>query len=478
MIKLYNLICEGSRETTALEYLKKLVQTGPFRGRVYLAGGAVRDMEMGMTPKDLDVVVSGDINSGIDFAKWATQYMKNYKDGSNPILFPNFGTAKFTFNGITYNGVDLSKIDVESVATRKEKYNPGSRKPDVSGGDIKDDVFRRDFTTNSLLLDLTNGDILDLTGRGRQDILMGIIRTPMDPDTIFSEDPLRMIRAIRFASKYGWEIEPKTLDGIKRNVSKINNISSERVRDEINKILLSSRVVEGMELLQSTGLLDHIIPEFKQAYKMTQNVHHTSTVWKHTLDVLKKTQPELLNRLMALFHDIGKISTRSVTPTGVHFYQHEDVGSEMVDQIMRKLKYPNELIEAVKLGVKNHMRLKHGGDTAVDLSDKSLRKFKVDVGDKLENVLDLINADNLSHADASSMPNQIANVKKRLDALDVKVSSGKPKLPINGNDLISMGLKPGPLFTDIMTAITDAWFSNPNLSKEEAINIARSVSNK
>ena len=178
MIKLKDLLAEGAKENAALDYLQKLVQSGPFRGRVYLAGGAVRDMQLGKDPKDLDVVVTGGIDAGMEFAKWATKTMGNYSDGSNPVLFPTYGTAKFTLKGITNNGIDLSDVDIEAVATRKEKYTTGSRKPEVSAGDLEDDVNRRDFTVNSLLKDLTTGEILDLTGKGKEDISKGIVQTP------------------------------------------------------------------------------------------------------------------------------------------------------------------------------------------------------------------------------------------------------------------------------------------------------------
>jgi tRNA nucleotidyltransferase/poly(A) polymerase len=176
-----------------------------------------------------------------------------------------------------------------------------------------------------------------------------------------------------------------------------------------------------------------------------------------------------------LFHDIGKVVTRSVTPTGVHFYGHEYEGEKMVRDIMTRLKYPNELIEPVALGVKSHMRLKSAGDTAVNLSDKALRKFKIEMGDQLENILGVIHADNTAHAEASAMPNQIANLKKRLEALNMNVAQGKPKLPITGFDLKKLGLKPGPIYSEIMKAVTEAWYENPTISKAEAMAIARKV---
>lgn len=476
MIKLKQLILEGQKEQAALNYLMKLVQSGPYKGRVYLAGGAVRDMELGKEPKDLDVVVTGDLNSGMEFAKWATQHMGNYKENSNPVLFPTYGTAKFTLQGIVYDGIDLSDVDIESVATRKEKYTQGSRKPEVSGGDLKDDVYRRDFTVNSLLKDLTNGEILDLTGKGKEDIKRGIVQTPLDPDVIFSDDPLRILRAIRFSMKYDWDLPMFMIKGIKRNASQLKNISQERIRDELDKMLLTGSPERAIKLMRITNVLDYIIPELKTAYKMVQNKFHHRDVFGHTLDVLKNTQPTLIQRLAGLFHDIGKTVTRSVTPTGVHFYGHEVESERIVRDIMTRLKYPNELINSVATGVRNHMRLKSGKDDAVALSDKALRKFKMEMGEELENVLGLIHADNISHADAHSMPNQVNNIKKRLDALNLeKTVTGKPKLPITGEDLKTLGIKPGPIYGKIMSAVTEKWYELPNLTKEQAFHIAKSI---
>ena len=473
MIKLKDLLNEGVKEQTALDYLMKLVQSGPFKGRVYLAGGAVRDMELGKDPKDLDVVVTGGIDAGMEFAKWATQEMGNYKYESNPVLFPKYSTAKFVLKGITHNGIDLSDIDIEAVATRKEKYTQGSRKPEVSAGDLADDVNRRDFTVNSLLKDLTSGEILDLTGKGKEDIKRGLVQTPLNPDVIFTDDPLRILRAARFAIKYDWDLPMFMLRAMKRNATQLKNISYERIRDELDKMLLTGSPERAIKLLKITGLLGYIIPEFKSSYKMTQNVHHKHTVFRHSLEVLSKTQPILLQRLMGLLHDVGKTVTRSVTPTGVHFYAHEDEGAKIAEEVMRRLKYPIEMIDAVRKGVENHMRLKQGGDDAIKLSDKTLRKFKLEMGDNLEDILNLIHADNISHSDESSMPNQINNVRKRLEQLDITVT--KPNLPINGNDLIKMGVKPGPIFSKILNAVTEKWFENPNISKEEAMHIATSI---
>ena len=474
-MKLKTILLEIKKEEAALDYLTQLVNSSPFKNRVYLAGGAVRDLELGQTPKDLDVVVTGGVTAGMDFAKWATQQMGNFKEGSNPVLFPTYGTAKFNLTGITHNGIDLSDVDIESVMTRKEKYTQGSRKPEVSAGDLADDVQRRDFTVNSLLKDLTTGEILDLTGKGKEDIKRGVVQTPLNPDIIFTEDPLRILRAARFAIKYDWDLPLFMIRAMKRNSDQLKIISFERIRDELDKMLMTGSPQKAIKLLKITGVLEYVIPEFKASYKMTQNVHHKHDVFSHSLDVLSKTQPVLLQRLIALLHDIGKTVTRSVTPTGVHFYGHEFEGAKIAEEVMRRLKYPIEMIDAVKSGVAAHMRLKHGGDDAVKLTDKTLRKFKIEMGENLENVLEVINADNIAHAEASSMPNQIANVRKRLDALDIKVT--KPSLPINGKDLIDMGIKTGPVFTKILSVVTDKWYENPSITKQEALKLAKGIAN-
>ena len=468
------LMTEASQDEAALDFLKKMVQTGPFKGKVFLAGGAVRDMEMGNKPKDLDVVVVGaGLNGGIDFTTWLAQKMGNYKEGSNPVTFPTYGTAKVVLRG-EHNGQSLEGMDVEAVASRQEQYVKGSRKPNVEPGTLENDVFRRDFTVNSLVLDLTTDEVLDLTGKGKSDINRGIIRTTSDPDIIFGQDALRMFRAIRFATKYNWELAPEVIEGIKNNLQNLGNTSKERIRDEIDKILQTKNPRKGFELLRDTGLLPYIAQEFQQAVGMSQNIHHKQDVFDHTMSVLQGTNPDLVTRLIALFHDIGKVATRSETPTGVHFYGHEDVGADVAEKIMRDLKYPTELIDAVKLGVRNHMRLKSGGDDA-NLTDKTLRKFKIALGDQLEKVLDVIHADNVAHADASAMPNQVGKVRQRLKTLDVQVK--KPNLPINGEDLKAMGLSPGPIFSQILGAVTDAWYENPNISREEALEIARRTIN-
>lgn len=464
-------------EEKVLEFLKHKIKNTKWQGKVFLAGGAVRDQVMGGKADDLDfVVVNGNIDDGIMFAEWLAVELGIYKSGSNPVIYPRFGTAKLHLKG---NNSGLGGIELEFVASRKETYKEGSRKPEVSAGTMEDDILRRDLTINSLLQNISTGEIIDLTGHGVNDIHDGIIRTTSDADYIFNEDPLRMLRAIRFSVRFGFKISDETINGIKKNANKINNISSERISDELNKILLTKDPANGLKLLNDTGLLKYVIPEAQEMVGMTQNKHHNKDVFGHTLDVVANTPPNLKTRLMALFHDIGKTLTKTIEPDGsVHFYEHEKVGVDVVRKIMFRLKYPNEIIDSVISGVENHMRLKQAGDDASNLNDKTLRKFAVRVGDNLEDILDLIHADNISHADPNALANQITNIRERLKKLNMNIDNNRPKLPINGNDLIKMGIKPGPIFKDILGAVEDAWYENPDITKEEALEIIQTQRNQ
>jgi len=472
-MRLKNLLLESTDEYTVLEFLKNKIQGTEWENKVFLAGGAVRDEIMGKTPKDLDFTIIGSLDAGINFATWLAKSLGNFKNESNPVVYPKFGTAKLSLNN---NNQNLPPLELEFVAPRKEVYLHGSRKPMVTAGDIEDDAYRRDLTINSLLKNVSTGEILDISGKGIEDIKNGIIRTTQDSEVIFKEDALRMMRAIRFACKYGFEFDTQVLKSIKKHADLINNISSERIRDEIDKILVSPDPKKGFRLLKATGLLSHIVGEFNDAVGMKQNVHHKDDVFMHSMDVLSKTPANLKTRLMGLFHDIGKTLTKTISPEGtVHFYGHEDVGADMVKKIMQRLKYPNELIDAVVMGVKQHMKLKHGGPDASNVSDKTLRKFMVTVGDNLEDILDLIHADNIAHSEHSSMPEQIVIVRDRLNKLNQQIDAKKPKFPINGKDLINIGFKPGKDIGVALAAVEDAYYENPNLTYDEAIEIAKNT---
>lgn len=454
---------EISAEQKALKILADLVKGTEFEGKVFLAGGAVRDEIMGKPLKDIDIVVSMP-DGGIKFAEWVTQRLGL----GAPVVFPRFGTAKFQIAG----------IDIEVVMTRGEKYEKGSRKPEVVYADLTDDAYRRDLTVNSLFKDIVTGEIKDLTGLGIKDIKAGVVRTPNDPDQTFKDDPLRMLRAIRFAVKYNWKMPLSMIKAIKKNADSLKEISQERIRDELNKMLMTDRPDIALRLLVATGLNRHVIPELDDCIGVKQNEYHKHDVYEHILEVVRNTQPNLTARLAALFHDIGKPATKSTGPDGrVHFYGHEDVGADMAAKIMERLRYSNEEIESVKKIVASHMQLKSAGKDGEKASDKQLRKFAVRLGKDLAAALLTMHADNISHKDSASMPNQIPNLARKLKTLIQNPEAGeKPKLPINGNDIIdALKIKPGPEIRKYLDAVQDAWYKHPDISKEKALRLVKAL---
>lgn len=474
MIRLYNLLFE-SKEESALDYLGKIIKDSPFAGKVFLAGGAVRDEILGKPVKDIDVVVTMP-DGGIAFANWITRRLGVFKQDANPVTFPKFGTAKFNLRGVSHNGIDLSMVDIECVMTRGETYEPGSRKPEVSYADLKSDAFRRDLTVNTLYKDLMTGEIMDLTGRGIQDIQDGVVRTPLDPDTTFQDDPLRMLRAVRFAVKYDWKMSMTLVDSMKRNADSLKNISAERIQDELNKILMTDNPDKGLKLLSYTGLNKHVIPELDLCRNVTQNVYHKDDVFDHILEVVKNTPKNITARLGALFHDIGKPQTRTVGEDNrIHFYEHEDVGADMATAIMKRLKYAGDITNSVNRVVKHHMRLKSAGPEGISLSDKALRRFMADSGEDLDVQLMVMQADNVSHSEIASMPNQIAHLTDRMKILAAATPTGsKPTLPINGNDIMkTLGIKPGPIVKNLLQAVEDEWYADPTLNANDALGIAK-----
>jgi poly(A) polymerase len=475
MRELSNIILEGPQELAAIDFLSATIKRSKFKGKIFIAGGYVRDELLGLDPKDIDLVVELP-NGGIEFANWITKKLKIYKKGSNPVVFPNFGTAKFNLKGITHNGQDLSSLDIEVVMTRKEKYNSKNRKPEVSPGSLKDDVDRRDFTVNSLLKNLSTGEILDLTGMGKSDLQRGVVRTPLDPDIIFDDDPLRMLRAIRFTMKYNWKLPMFMIRSMKKNATKLRKISAERIRDELSKMLITGNPDKAIRLLQITGLNKFVMPELDNLVGLEQGHHHDADAMKHTLKVVKGVPNKLVTRLSALLHDIGKSQTRTVVDNEVHFYTHEKVSAEMAREILTRLKYPKEIINAVVVGVQHHMKLKGYGDEA-SISDKALRKLQRELGDHLNDTLDLIHADNVAHSKLSIMPNQIPNLKKKLQQLSA--INDNPKLPINGNEIMKhVGLKPGKLVGKLLALVQDAMDENPRLTKDEALALIKLAYNQ
>jgi poly(A) polymerase len=460
-------------ESAALEFLSELIQNSPYHGQVYVAGGFVRDFVLGIPSTDVDLVIP-QANGGVEFAKWVCAQLQILTPG-NPVIFPRFGTTKFNLRGVTHKGIDLSDVDIECVMTRTEKYLDGTRKPDVEFGTLEEDVARRDFTVNSLLIDLTTNNILDLTGKGIDDIRNGLIRSAIDPDIIFADDPLRMLRAIRFAGRFNWEVDDTLKIAITDNAKKIRTISAERIQEELSKMLMTQTPSNSIYRMMASGLLTAILPEIRVLFGLRQNKYHHDAVFGHTMEVLDWTPPNLMVRLAALFHDVGKKDTWSEDETGVHFYRHEEVGADITRDVLTRLKYSNEMIDSVCTLVRHHMRLKGAGHTGNDISDKALRKLQADLGELVNPLLDLVHADNMAHAPDYCMPDQVPTLRQRLTNL--KELAPKVVLPINGNDvMICLGIPPGREVGLLLDAVKDAWFENPQLTRDEALSLVVALS--
>ena len=425
-----------------------------FEKNTFIVGGFVRDKVMGKESNDLDIVVSLP-DGGIALA----QLLHQNGISSRPVIFPQFGTAQ----------VIISGYKIEFVMARKESYHSNNRKPDVIQGTIKEDIYRRDFTVNSLIMNVMNSEIQDITGKGIADIKAEIIRTTSLPNIIFKEDPLRIMRAVRFAVQLNFIIEEETMNGMIHNVQMLKHISHERIRDELIKILLSSAPADGIRIMVKTGIINYVIPELAMLNGAQQNKYHNKDVLGHTLNVLKNTPDDIVLRLAALLHDIAKPRTKTQDEQGIHFYRHEIAGAKRTRKILNNLKFPKNIITKVCKLIKNHMRLKAFGDSLEGLSDVAVRRLIFQMEDELESLLLLIHADNISHAKAYCLPNQISNLKKRI-ASNLKKINGK-MLPVTGRDImLHFEMSEGKDIGKILDNAHEIWLQHPLWDKTEILN--------
>ena len=434
--------------------IANVIRETEFENNTFIAGGFVRDKIMGKESNDLDIVVSLP-DGGIALAQLLFEKGKS----SRPVIFQRFGTAQ----------VIISGNKIEFVMTRKESYRNKSRKPNVTPGTIIEDIYRRDFTINSLIMNVMNGDIQDITGKGIADIKNKIIRATFNPDIIFAEDPLRMLRAVRFAVQLDFSIEENTMNGITRNVQMLKHISRERIRDELIKILLSPAPADGIRMLVQSGIMQYVIPELVILDGAQQNKYHDKDMLGHTLQVLLNTPDDIVIRLSALLHDIAKPQTRTQDNKGIHFYRHEIAGAKRARKILNDLKFPKETIGKVCKLIKNHMRLKAFGDSLEELSDVAVRRLIFQLDSELEPLLSLIHADNISHAKIYCLPNQIPNLRLRIVS-NLKKINGK-KLPVTGRDImLHFEINEGQNVGKILKVSHEIWLKHPLWTKTEILN--------
>lgn len=438
-----------SREMPLKHPIFKLIsQTVDRMGlEAYVIGGYVRDYYLHRKSKDVDVVVAG---SGVAVAEELGREL-----GVKVTIFKTYGTAMLQWRG----------IEVEFVGARRESYSPQSRNPHVEPGTLRDDQCRRDFTINALAWSLnaaTFGELVDPFG-GMEDMEDCIIRTPLEPDKTFSDDPLRMMRGVRFASQLGFDIDEETFDGMCRQADRIKIITKERISVELNKILASPAPSIGLRLMHQTGLLKHILPEVEAMSGVERRGKHGhKDNFEHTMKVLDnvaKRSDDLWLRWAALLHDIGKPQTKAYDPrAGWTFHQHEALGSKLVPQIFRRLRLPlNEPMRFVQKMVFLHMRPIVLSEDLV--TDSAVRRLLFEAGDDIEKLMTLCEADITSGID-SKVQRFLRNfelVRAKLHDLEERDRIRNFQPPITGDIIMrTYNLPPCGIIGEIKEVIKNA----------------------
>ncbi len=443
----------AARAVEAVQSHPLLQQIGAVAERegldAFVVGGWVRDILLGKTPAEIDIMVVGD---GVDFAR---KVRKALAPKAPLALYRNFGTAR----------LELPEATIEFVGARKESYRRHSRNPIVEEGTLEDDLHRRDFTVNALAVGLSGQyrhQLIDLFN-GLDDLRRGIIRTPLDPERTFDDDPLRMLRAIRFATQLNFEIDPHTFEAIRKYKDRLDIVAPERIRDELNKIILADRPGRGFLLLDRASLLEKILPELTALKGVTEvnrqrhkdNFYHTLQV----LDNIARATDNLWLRWAALLHDIGKARTKRFDPQeGWTFHGHEVVGAKMVPRIFRRLALPmGEPMRYVQKLVRLHQRPVQL--VTEPFTDSAIRRLVVESGDHLDDLFTLCKAD-ITTRDAARKQRYRQRLERLRALVDEVIERDRLRNwqpPISGDIIMkTFGIPPSRTVGEIKTAVREA----------------------
>lgn len=432
-----------------------------FRARdhaLYLVGGTVRDAFLGRRATDYDFATDAGPADTLEIVKPVAQavWLQGFE----------FGTV----------GVQIDDIRMEITTFRTERYEADSRHPEVAfTPDIEVDLSRRDFTINAMAVRLPEKEAIDPFD-GLSDLKAKLIRTPIEPDASFADDPLRMLRAFRFASQLGFKIAPEVMGSIERSKEKLATISAERIRDELSRLLLGSFAAEALDLADRSGITDLFLPELSTLKLEQDPVHKHKDVFRHTLAVLQRTDPDnqlapemrLQLRLAALLHDIGKPKTRRIGPEGVSFHHHEMVGADMARDRLRELKYPNEVVHAVE----NMIRLHHRFHTySLGWSDSAVRRYVRDAGSLLDRLNALVRADCTTRnpAKAKQLAARMDELEERVTRLAQEEELHKLRPALDGGQIGAyLGVPPSKTIGEAWQYLLDLRVEEGPMEPEEA----------
>jgi poly(A) polymerase len=449
----------------ALSRIRDSLTGTKYEQDVFLVGGAVRDQLLGRTDTtDFDLVSE---QSGIEIAQ---SLFSQGISSIHPVTFESFGTAMVIVDG----------IKIEIIQCRKESYHHGSRKPDVSPGTYRDDAERRDFTLNSLQLNLWTEQIVDILGTGLSDLQQGILRTPLDPHKTFQDDPLRILRAIRFKHRFGFQFAEGLDRAIRIEADQLQHISHERIRDEILKITHFPTAAEALSEMMTLGLLEQFAIDFVPTVGCDQGKFHHLDVWNHTLAVVKNSytcaishppfneslheeEREILT-LACLFHDIGKPKTRKPGEKGaVHFYTHEHVGAEITTSILKEWRLPSTTIERISKLVKHHMRLA----SAHVFSLPAARRLLRDLGEDWSLLLRLIDADSRG-LKANIQSINLETIVQQINTALTDQAAPTFEPPLNGEEIMQcLGIPPGPQIKKYKDLLSEKVLDGELLSNDQ-----------
>lgn len=403
----------------------------------YLVGGFVRDRLLGRPGKDIDLLSLG--SDGIP----VLEAVANRFGWARPQRFERFGTGQ----------IRGGEWVLEIVQARSERYDPGSRRPDVRPGTLDEDIWRRDFTVNTLCQTL-EGVVIDRTGRGLDDLRAGVLRTPLEPRETFSEDPLRMFRGARFVAQLGMGLAEGVVEAMRAEAGRAAILSAERVRDELSRLLVQPAARQGLEVLREGGLLQVVMPELLEMVGVEQSGYHVHDVWGHTVHAVDAALPDLLTRLGCLFHDIGKPRTHVLAADGRHtFHNHPEVGARMTEEILSRLRYSNDEVRDVARLVRLHLRPIQYHDATH--SDSAVRRLIRDSAGLRAQLLDLARADTR----ASSYPDteSLQSLQRRMEQLDLGETVSRLRSPLDGTAIMRLaGRRPGPWVGAVMRALMEA----------------------